>query len=305
MYEMSPWVSAPPQRLGWHLLFWAGCLGTGVGARIAAGPPRSDGQTSAPIAAASAAGDNVDSEPEADSSAESLYNDDSLGRSPENQVRWDKLYQAGVDLTSRRMDYALILDPARSHAFLQAEHDWDENIFLDKCGMSLETDFLLDEELDCAIDLRVARGDSISALVMAAQHAAASADEGGHAEAPGDQNVPRNPDVAQIPALQEPVLTSEGPTTPAVLLDGISPVYPDSLRARGVEGVVILDFVVGTDGRVEKGTIQIQSSSNQAFVDSAIAAVRRARFSSALLRGRPVRSPVRQEVRFTLSGTRP
>lgn len=89
---------------------------------------------------------------------------------------------------------------------------------------------------------------------------------------------------------------------PVQYLDGANPVYPPVLKGAGVEGKVVLRFVVGTDGRPEAGTIQVLSSTNKAFEPPAVEAIKRARFKPAKIRGAPVRQLVEQAISFKLTG---
>lgn len=91
-------------------------------------------------------------------------------------------------------------------------------------------------------------------------------------------------------AVDEPVRRLSGPT----------PVYPAALRAGGIEGVVQLRMVVDTTGRVEPGSIEVRSSTHQAFEAAAAEALIGSRYAPARLRGRPVRQLVQQGVRFRL-----
>lgn len=89
---------------------------------------------------------------------------------------------------------------------------------------------------------------------------------------------------------------------PVQYLDGPLPAYPPVLKAASIEGKVSLRFIVGTDGRVEGGTIQVLSSTNKAFEGPAIEAIKKSRFKPAKIRGAPVRQLVDQAVRFSLQG---
>lgn len=91
---------------------------------------------------------------------------------------------------------------------------------------------------------------------------------------------------------------------PAEYLSGPQPVYPSALRQVGIEGAVLLRYIVGIDGRAEPGSIVVTTSSNPAFATPAIEAIRSATFRPARIRGRVVRQIVEQVVRFTL-GLRP
>ncbi|HRP08554.1 MAG TPA: TonB family protein [Gemmatimonadales bacterium] len=87
---------------------------------------------------------------------------------------------------------------------------------------------------------------------------------------------------------------------PVQPLRGPEPRYPEVMKSVGIEGVVQLRFVVGTNGRAEANSIQVVSSTNKAFEQPAIDAIRQWRFSPAKLRGQPVRQLVQQNVRFSL-----
>jgi TonB family protein len=88
--------------------------------------------------------------------------------------------------------------------------------------------------------------------------------------------------------------------TPVAPLSMQAPHYPDSLRAAKVEGVVLLQFVVDTAGRVEPGTVRALMSSNALFTRSATAALADARFKPAIKQGRPVRQTVQQPFQFAM-----
>lgn len=93
---------------------------------------------------------------------------------------------------------------------------------------------------------------------------------------------------------------AEDVDSPVVPLDGPSPTYPQELRSQGIEGRVLLRFVVGTDGRVEASTIQVRSSSHPAFTAPAIEAIRKWRFRAARVGNSPTRQVVEQGVGFSL-----
>ena len=77
-----------------------------------------------------------------------------------------------------------------------------------------------------------------------------------------------------------------------VLRGGVRLVYPDSLRRRGIEGKVVLEFVVDTLGQVEPG-IRVLDTADSLLVDPAKQMVRGARYTPGRVRGRPVRVLVR------------
>ncbi len=84
-------------------------------------------------------------------------------------------------------------------------------------------------------------------------------------------------------------------------IGGPEPRYPEVMRTAGIDGVVQVRFVVGTNGRAEPNSIQVVSSTNKAFEQAAIDVIRQSRFSPAMMRGSPVRQLVQQTVRFSLT----
>jgi len=87
-----------------------------------------------------------------------------------------------------------------------------------------------------------------------------------------------------------------------VVLDSAKPLeipYPPSLYAAHTRGTVVAEFVVDGEGRVEKETFGIVSSTHPLFADAVRRAVAGARFTPALKGGRAVRQLVHQPFEFT------
>ncbi|HJQ53114.1 MAG TPA: energy transducer TonB [Gemmatimonadaceae bacterium] len=80
-----------------------------------------------------------------------------------------------------------------------------------------------------------------------------------------------------------------------------SPRYPDVLRAAGVEGSVIAQFVVDEAGRAEESTLRFVRGDNALFEDAVRTALRRMRFVPAEVGGKKVRQLVQMPFVFTLS----
>ncbi|MBZ5512018.1 MAG: energy transducer TonB [Acidobacteriia bacterium] len=76
------------------------------------------------------------------------------------------------------------------------------------------------------------------------------------------------------------------------------PDYPEKLRARGIEGAVLLWVVVGTDGSPHD--ITIGRSGGFEFDKAAIKAVNKWRFKPATKDGTPVAARINVEVNFRL-----
>ena len=72
---------------------------------------------------------------------------------------------------------------------------------------------------------------------------------------------------------------------PPVLVNAVSPEYPDIVREIGAEGRVILKAMVLEDGSV--GAVQIVESPNDVLANQAITALRKSEFRPAVRDGRP------------------
>jgi TonB family protein len=84
------------------------------------------------------------------------------------------------------------------------------------------------------------------------------------------------------------------------------PTYPDSARRSGMEGAVIVGFVVKTNGAVDARTIHVQESSGFPILDvSAAAKAATWRFLPATSNGKPVESEHYFRVVFELTGPGP
>ncbi len=95
--------------------------------------------------------------------------------------------------------------------------------------------------------------------------------------------------------------TSDEVDDPVQPISGPTPNYPPVMKDVGIEGVVRLRFVVSAAGRVEGGSVQVISSTNKAFEQPAIDAIKRWTFKPARVRGAAVRQLVEQNIRFSLT----
>ena len=80
--------------------------------------------------------------------------------------------------------------------------------------------------------------------------------------------------------------------------------YPGALRAAGVEGDVLVRFVVDTIGRVEAGSIEIVREAHPLFGRAVAEWLGRNRYYPAQVHGRPVRQLVEQRISFSLQASR-
>jgi len=78
--------------------------------------------------------------------------------------------------------------------------------------------------------------------------------------------------------------------------------YPRLLVQAGIEGRVLVTAVVGTDGRVEPGSVEVVESTNRAFDLPSKRLVERSVFRPGKVRGEPVRTLIQLPIQFTLIG---
>jgi TonB family protein len=80
----------------------------------------------------------------------------------------------------------------------------------------------------------------------------------------------------------------------------VAPVYPASMQAAGLEGVVKLDVLIATDGTVASVRIA-ESQVHPAFAAAASEAVRQWKFTPTLLNGQPVEVEMTASISFSLT----
>ena len=80
-------------------------------------------------------------------------------------------------------------------------------------------------------------------------------------------------------------------------VEKVPPVYPESAREKGISGTVVVQALVGKDGRVKDTRVITSIPELDGY---AIAAVKRWRFKPAMSEGRPVAVWVAIPVKFTL-----
>ncbi|MDB4887315.1 MAG: TonB family protein, partial [Gemmatimonadetes bacterium] len=82
-------------------------------------------------------------------------------------------------------------------------------------------------------------------------------------------------------------------------------IYPPELRAAGVEGEVLAQFVVDQTGAVMLDTYKVLKSSHAQFTDAVRAALATLRFEPAQVGGRKVKQLVQQPFTFSLRSAIP
>jgi TonB family protein len=83
------------------------------------------------------------------------------------------------------------------------------------------------------------------------------------------------------------------------------PEYPEEALDDGIEGEVLLDVVVGSDGTVKEVTVKEGVPECPALEESAIEAVKEWTFEPALLDGEPIESEILVPLAFNLDDTKP
>jgi protein TonB len=94
------------------------------------------------------------------------------------------------------------------------------------------------------------------------------------------------------------VFTTAEVADPAQIVSQPAPEYPRIFASAGIGGVVVLQFVVDTLGRVEPGSVTVLEASHEPFAEAATKAIRASTFRPGRMRGEPIRQLVQQRVRF-------
>ena len=91
--------------------------------------------------------------------------------------------------------------------------------------------------------------------------------------------------------------------SPATVVSQPAPRYPKHLEVAGLQGRVLIEFVIDTSGHVEPGSVRSLESTHPAFEEVAQEAMLGSLFKPARLSGHPVRQLTRQSVRFVSAAT--
>lgn len=87
----------------------------------------------------------------------------------------------------------------------------------------------------------------------------------------------------------------------SVLAGASTPSYPEALRAAGVEGKVVAEFIVDERGLIEPDSVRFLQSDNALFETSVRNTLRRMRFAPAEIGGRKVRQLVQMPFVFRIA----
>jgi periplasmic protein TonB len=96
------------------------------------------------------------------------------------------------------------------------------------------------------------------------------------------------------------VLAAAQVDEPAVVLHQPSPRYPPVLQQAGIEGRVLLEFVIDTAGHMETESLRVLETSNPGFNAAAGETVRRSIFRAARVHGGAVRQRTIQSIAFRI-----
>ncbi len=102
------------------------------------------------------------------------------------------------------------------------------------------------------------------------------------------------------PKIQEPVLEAFLDGGKRQYIRRVKPEYPKIYLNTGTEGTVILQVIVGRDGRVE--SYQVLRSDGDLFTEAAISAVKKYRYKPGTMNGKPVKFRVIERFRFKIGG---
>ncbi len=93
------------------------------------------------------------------------------------------------------------------------------------------------------------------------------------------------------------------PGEPPRLIASPRLIYPPWLRNSGIEGFVVLQFVIDTVGLAEQQTIQVIEATHEGFIEPAKRTVCKSLYRPGRMRGRPVRVLSQVRFDFTLTDT--
>jgi TonB family protein len=126
-----------------------------------------------------------------------------------------------------------------------------------------------------------------------------AAAESGAADGSGQGSQINGAPAPQDPAgLRDALFSDADVSAHARLATPLRPDYPAGAREQGIEATVTLEIVIDRDGSV--ADVRVLKGAGYGFDDSALRALRRARFSPAIRDGRPVRVRMPWTIDFRL-----
>jgi protein TonB len=97
------------------------------------------------------------------------------------------------------------------------------------------------------------------------------------------------------------VLAAAEVDQPAAVIRQPSPRYPPVLQQAGVEGRVLLEFIIDTTGHPEAASLRVVERSAPGFDPAALETIQRSLFRPARVRGKPVRQRTLQRIVFRIA----
>jgi len=107
----------------------------------------------------------------------------------------------------------------------------------------------------------------------------------------GNGIVPSSDQVLSVDVVQEKPERLAGP----------QPVYPPLLQQAGIQGVVRVEAIIDTTGRVEPNSVRVVESPNPGFDQAAKTVVLKSLYRPARVYGRAVRVLIQQPINFQIS----
>jgi protein TonB len=87
---------------------------------------------------------------------------------------------------------------------------------------------------------------------------------------------------------------------PAAAIHQPSPRYPPALQLAGIEGRVLVEFIIDTTGHLEAGSVKVLASTHRGFEPAALETLERSLFKPARIAGRAVRQRTIQAIAFRI-----
>jgi len=99
---------------------------------------------------------------------------------------------------------------------------------------------------------------------------------------------------------EEAVLRAAEVDDPAAVIRQPSPRYPPVLQQAGIEGKVLLEFIIDSTGKIEPASVRVVERSRPGFDTAAMETIEQSSFRPARVRGRPVRQRTLQSIVFRI-----
>jgi len=103
------------------------------------------------------------------------------------------------------------------------------------------------------------------------------------------------------PSVDQPSVTTGSELAARLLGAPARPRYPESLRAAGLGGRVLVQFSVDTTGRVDPQAVRVLESTHELFSRAVLEVLPRYRFIPAEANGRRVRMMAQMPFEFTIT----